>query len=183
MAQERTSWQIKDEAILTELVTMMEISSAECALLGQLKGQAEVLAPEMTKAFYGRLFQHTNTAEYLEGISMDRLNSMLATWFIELFNGVYDEDYARRRINIGRIHVRIGLPLRYPLAMMDVIMVFGEQVAHQSDQPDVAMTAFRKALALDVAIFNQAYEDNQMKHLADLVGGERLARLLLSGAG
>lgn len=42
--------------------------------------------------------------------------------------------------------------------------------------------AFRKVLALDVAVFNQAYEDNQLQHLSELVGGERLARLLLSGS-
>lgn len=35
-------------------------------------------------------------------------------------------------------------------------------------------------LALDVAIFNQAYEDYQLRHLAELVGGERLARRLLT---
>jgi hypothetical protein len=60
-------------------------------------------------------------------------------------------------------------------------MPFGEQVARQSNQPEAALTAFHKVLALDVAIFNQAYEDNQLRHLAELVGGERLARRLLTG--
>ena len=45
----------------------------------------------------------------------------------------------------------------------------------------MARAAFRKVLALDVAVFNQAYEDNQIEHLAELVGGKRLARLLLTG--
>jgi hypothetical protein len=100
-----------------------------------------------------------------------------------MFGGTYDAAFAQKRINIGAIHVQIGLPVRYPLAMLDVIMPFGEQVAQQSSQPEQAAYAFRKLLALDVAIFNQAYEDNQLKHLSELVGGERLARHLLSGAG
>jgi len=66
--------------------------------------------------------------------------------------------------------------------MVDVIAKFGEQVAAGAADPELALTAFRKVLALDVAVFNQAYEDNQLKHLSELVGGERLARLLLSGA-
>jgi len=183
MAQDRASWQIKDEAILTELINLMGLSDAEAALLGALSDQAHAIAPKMTEEFYKRLLSYDNTAEYFEGISNDRMYSFLGTWFEQLFDGKYDEDYAQRRIAIGQIHVRIGLPLRYPLAMMDVIMEFGEQVAQQSPQPEEAIIAFRKTLALDVAIFNQAYEDNQIKHLSELVGGERLARLLLAGGG
>lgn len=183
MAQDRASWQIKDEAILKELVELMGVSDAEAALLGSLSEQARAVAASMTEAFYKRLLSYENTAEYFEGITNDRMHSFVGTWFEQLFHGKYDEEYARRRIAIGQIHVKIGLPLRYPLAMMDVIMEFGEQVARQSAQPDDAVVAFRKALALDVAIFNQAYEDNQIKHLSELVGGERLARLLLSGGG
>jgi hypothetical protein len=183
MTKDRASWQIKDEAILPELVSLMGISSAEAQLLGNLSAQARATAPKMTEAFYQRLLAYENTAEYFEGISSDRMHSMLGTWFEQLFDGVYDETYARRRMLIGQIHVQIGLPLRYPLAMMDVIMQFGEDVAQQSSEPEAALVAFRKVLALDVAIFNQAYEDNQIKHLSELVGGERLARLLLAGGG
>lgn len=183
MAQERESWKIKDEAVLTELVTLMGLSDEEKALLGGLEDQARAMAPKMTEVFYERLLKHQNTQEYLQGLSTERMHSMLGTWFIELFNGTYDEAYARQRMQIGQVHVRIGLPVRYPLAMLDVVIPFGEQVAQQSPRPEQALTAFRKVLALDVAVFNQAYENNQLKHLAELVGGERLARLLLAGQG
>lgn len=180
MATNRMSWQIKDEAVMSELISLMDLSSAESALLSSLADTARTLAPQMVEQFYARLFKHEQTAEYLQSASMDRLHSMVADWFVGLFSGVYDESYARHRIGIGQVHVQIGLPVRYPLAMMDVVLPFGEAVARQSSQPEQAVVAFRKVLALDVAIFNQAYEDNQLKHLADLVGGERLARLLLS---
>lgn len=183
MSQERASWQIKDEATLDELVSLMNLSAEEKQLMQHLAAAAAEIAPQMTSAFYERLFQHKNTAEYLEGISMDRLHSMVAQWFTELFSGTYDKAYAQRRMAIGQIHVRIGLPVRYPLAMLDVVIPFGEAIAQQSSQPQQAVTAFRKVLALDIAIFNQAYEDNQLQHLAELVGGERLARRLLTGTG
>lgn len=181
MTEGRASWQVKDTAILQELISLMGLSQEECALLGGLTAQAQATAPRMTEMFYQRLFQHPHTAEYFQGKSMERLHSMVADWFVDLFRGSYDEAYAQKRITIGRIHVQIGLPVRYPLAMLDVIMPFGEEVARQSPQPDAAVVAFRKVFALDVAIFNQAYEDNQLKHLSELVGGERLARLLLTG--
>ena len=181
MAQERSSWQIKGDGILGELIALMGLTPDEQALLGTVQGHAREIAPRMIDDFYGRLFKHEQTSEYLAGASMDRLHSMVTEWFVDLFSGKYDQTYARKRLTIGEIHVRIGLPVRYPLAMLDVVMPYGEAAAKQSAQPDKAATAFRKVLALDVAIFNQAYEDNQLRHLAELVGGERLARLLLAG--
>lgn len=181
--QNRASWQIKQEAILDELLRLMDVTPAEQALLAQLRPKAAEIAPTMTKEFYARLFAHDQTSEYLQGAAMDRLHSMVGEWFQELFGGVYDADYARKRLKIGQIHVRVGLPVRYPLAMLDVVGRHGELVARQSGQPEQAVAAFRKVLALDIAVFNQAYEDNQLHYLADLVGGERLARLLLTGRG
>ncbi|GAB4204595.1 MAG: protoglobin domain-containing protein [Roseiflexaceae bacterium] len=181
MAQEHPSWQVKGEAILPELIALMGITAEDQQLLAGLAAQAAEQAPRLTDTFYARLFAHPHTADYLQQVSLDRLHAMVAQWFVELFSGQYDTDYARKRLNIGQVHVRIGLPVRYPLAMLDVVMPFGEELARQSPAPEQAARAFRKLLALDVAIFNQAYEDNQLSHLTELVGGERLARLLLAG--
>lgn len=178
---EPNSWQVKDEAILPELVALMGVTPAESALLASLKDAAAAEAPALLKDFYDRLLGHENTAQYLQGVSMDRLHSMVADWFLQVFSGVYNEDYAKKRLVIGQIHVRIGLPVRYPLAMLDILNNHGEQISTKSSDPAAAVKAFRKLLALDVAIFNQAYEDNQLHHLSELVGGERLARRLLSG--
>ncbi|NTV62257.1 MAG: Globin-coupled histidine kinase [Oscillochloris sp.] len=181
MSVDRSSWQIKDEATLTELIALMNLSTAEIAVLKDLQDAARTAAPDMTKAFYERLFAHEATAEYLQDVSMERLYGMVQEWFSQLFSGVYDAAYAQRRLTIGHVHVKIGLPVRYPLAMLDVVMPFGEALTATHADPALAGQAFRKVLALDVAIFNQAYEDNQLKHLAELVGGERLARRLLTG--
>lgn len=181
MSPDRASWLIKDEASLTELVTLMDLTTEEAALMHSMQSAASAVAPKMVQDFYARLFKHQNTAEYLQNVSMDRLHSMVQEWFTSLFCGQYDTSYAQRRMTIGQIHVRIGLPVRYPLAMLDVVMPYGEEVVKGMSDPVAAAKAFRKVLALDVAIFNQAYEDNQLKHLAELVGGERLARRLLTG--
>lgn len=181
MAHDRASWNVKGEGILRELVEMMALTGEEKALLGALQAQARASAPALLDVFYNRLLNHSNTAEYLRTASMERLHGAVSDWFTDIFGGKYEEAYAQKRLKIGQVHVHIGLPVRYPLAMLDVIMPFGEQIVKSSPQPDQALVAFRKVLALDIAIFNQAYEDNQLKHLSELVGGERLARLLLSG--
>lgn len=177
--EDRKSWQIKEEAILDDLVTLMDLSSDEKAILAALKPQAEVVSLQLADAFYSRLQAHAPTAEYVTGQIEDR-KMTLKNWFLHLFEGDYGSDYVQSRLRIGWVHVRIGLPVRYPLAMMDVILRFGQEVARQSPQPDKALVAFQKLLSLDIAIFNQAYEDTQLKHLTEVMGNERLARRLLT---
>lgn len=181
MSQDYASWSIKDEAILDELVNLMGLSGEDIGLMRELTEHARTIAPKMTAAFYKRLLQHDNTAAYLRNRNIEGLHATLTDWFVDLFSGQYDRDYAKRRLAIGYTHVRIGLPVRYPLAMLDVIMPFGEAITRQSTNPVQALATFRKVLSLDIAVFNQAYEDEHLRHLAELVGGERLARRLMSG--
>ena len=179
---ERTSWSVKNEEIHTELSKMMGLSEEEKDHLAALQGDAEEQADAMTEDFYDRLLAHEYTAEYFEGEDMDERHAMIADWFVELFGGTYDQEYVAQRLKIGRVHVQIGLPVRYPLSMIDVIMQHGEEVVAQSSEPEKAKEAFQKVVSLDIAVFNQAYEDRQLEHLAELVGGERLARRLLTGS-
>lgn len=179
--EDRNSWSIKDEAILTDLVTLMNLSDEEKQALAASKPQAEEMAPQLINAFYERLLSHDNTAEYFGGNGMvEHLRGTLEAWFIQLFSGDYDTDYVNSRLTIGKTHVRIGLPVRYPLAMMDVLVEYGEKIANMNGHAEVTGRAFRKLAALDIAIFNQAYENTQLDHLAEVVGNERLARRLLT---
>jgi len=177
MTKERKSWATKDVAIVQELLALMTLSAAECAALASLREEAKSAAPAVVEEFYGRLLAHEATREFIT--DPKRLGGTLAAWFVELFCGKYDEIYARSRLSIGMVHVRIGLPVRYPLAMMDIISRHGERIA--AGRGETAIAAFRKVLAIDIATFNQAYENNQLHHLIDLVGSERLARRILYG--
>lgn len=181
--QERQSWKIKDEAVYEDLVNLMGVTDEDVELLKALKPEAEKHTREMTEDFYSRLLSHEMTKEYFEGRDMEHFHEMTGNWFLELFSGNYDQNYVKRRLIIGHVHVKIGLPVRYPLAMIDIINTHGEKVAETSSNPSKAKEAVRKVTALDIAVFNQAYEDNQLSHLVELVGNERLARRLLQGMG
>jgi hypothetical protein len=173
---ERKSWAIKEEAVLDDLVALMDLTDADRSILVSYQDKAKEVAPLLVEAFYGRVLHHEPTAEYV-GDKVEHLKDTLTAWFIRLFSGQYDHEYVKARLQIGKVHVRIGLPVRYPLAMMDVMLKYGHEAT--SDSLD-AQLAFSKLLALDIAVFNQAYEDTQLKHLAEMVGNERLARRLLT---
>ncbi len=183
MHADRQSWQVKDVDLLSELITLLDLTRDERAALAALAPHARAVAPALSAAFYQRLLHHDTTAEYFGGRDADVSNrhSTLRDWFVDLFSGTYDADYAAKRLAIGQRHVEVGIPVRYPIAMIDLVLETGTQVTAHSDQPAVAKTALEKLLSLDIAIFTQAYEDTQLKHLSELVGGERLARRLLMG--
>ena len=181
MSDDRRSWGIKDVAICSELLSLADLTDAQQAMLHSLAPMAQSNSAAMVQAFHGRLLAHEHTKEYLAEKNVAHIGEMVAAWYEDLFRGPFDHDYARKRIAIGKTHVRIGLPVRYPIAMLDVVMKYGQAVCDRHESPAEAFVAFQKVLSIDVAIFSQAYEDNQLQHLADLVGGERLARRLLAG--
>lgn len=85
MSVERSSWQIKNEATLSELVQLMGLSADEAAILKSLQSAAQRQAPAMREDFYKRLLAHPQTAEYFSGVNMSHMYEMLQTWFVELF--------------------------------------------------------------------------------------------------
>ena len=127
-----SAWQLTDTAVLAELRELMGLADSEVALLASLQDAARAVAPQLAEAFYQRLMAHPHTADYLANTSLDARHRTISQWFLDLFSGNYDDQYVAKRIVIGKVHVRIGLPVRYPLAMIDVVMEYGEQVARQS---------------------------------------------------
>ncbi len=177
--QHRNSWDVKDEALVDELVSLIKLTDLEKATLSSIKQEAESVASDMAQSFHAKLLESENTRQYFENVTMQHITSKLAEWFVDLFSGVYDQQYTAKRVTIGKVHVKIGLPVRYPIAMMEHVLFYGEQVAAKAQNKDEAFAAFKKVLAMDIAIFSQVYENVQLRHLADIVGGEVLARRLL----
>lgn len=174
----RKSWDIKGPDVVAELLSWVDLSDEERNLLASLHDDAVAASGAFALDFVGRVVHGDNTAEFAEPYPAEAIIGALAGWFADLFKGVYDEEYAQSRIRIGQVHVRLGLPVRYPIAMFDIVAVHGEALAQKAGPK--AVEAFRKTLALDFAAFTQAYEENQLHHLSVTLGNERLARRLLT---
>lgn len=173
----RKSWDIREEQIVDDLVKLLQITPEECELLKSLQPEAQRISLALVDDYYDRLLEHEETREYITDLAA--LKTTLAQWFVKLFCGNYDRAYALDRLRIGMAHVRIGLPVRYPLAMFAILTRYGDKVTESKGSK--AAEAFHKVLALDVATFTQAYDNTQLSHLSGLVGGsEQLARRLLS---
>lgn len=169
-------WGVKEEHIVDDLLALLCVTPEECLLLQSMQDDARDISLALVDEYYERLVNYPMTNEFIKDVSV--LKKTLADWFVRLFCGVYDRKYASERLRIGMAHVRIGLPVRYPLAMFDILQQYGVEVAHSKGPEGVK--AFLKILSLDVATFTQAYDNTQLNHLTQLVGGsDTLARRLL----
>lgn len=177
MQDNRKSWEVKDEAIVRELHELVALSAEERAQLEALQPAARQAAPQLAEDISNRLVSHELSREFIDDPA--KLRAALEAWFVGLFDGRYDEVHARQRLGAGDLPARIGMPVRYPLAMLDLISGHGEQVAATAG--GAAVQAFRKVLAIDLATLGQACENNRLCLVAEVTGSERLARRLLSG--
>jgi two-component system sensor histidine kinase HydH len=129
--------------------------------------------------FYQRILEHPEAARALERgeRQVGQLKPTLAKWMAELFTGPWDQDYVERRLRIGRVHVRIGLPQHYMLTAMDVVRQ--QLQAHLVQQVDVSggeglatLDAMNRLLDLDLALMLHTYKEDSDARQAK---AERLA--------
>ena len=127
---------------------------------------APLLLPEVegwVEAFYARLVVDEVAMSLLrDEATVIRLKRSLVAWFQELLSLPYDSDYERARAEIGRVHVRIGMPQHLMVtAMAGIRRDVGASVAKLlSDDPVVARStihALEQVLDLELALMLGAY--------------------------
>lgn len=65
--KKRKSWMIKEEEILDDLISLVDLTSPEKKLLADLQEPARMVAPDLGEAFYQRVLSHPLLAEYVDG--------------------------------------------------------------------------------------------------------------------
>jgi PAS domain-containing protein len=90
-----------------------------------LRGFRGVAAPHferIAQEFYDRIRQHEEAHAVFTGeAQIARLQRSLVRWMERLFGGDYDEAYFAEIEQIGRVHVKVGLPQRYMFTAMALI--------------------------------------------------------------
>jgi signal transduction histidine kinase len=113
-------------------------------------------------AFYHRLAQHANARRVLgDESTVIRLKQTLRDWLRDVLDGPWNEAYCERRMQIGRVHVRVGLPQRYMVVAMTSIRSGLHHVvdvsAENRERHQRTIAAVDKILDLDLAIMLESY--------------------------
>lgn len=111
-----TKWEIgKRKALLG-------ITSKDEDLLSSYKPLFNQYIDGIVKNFYER---QTSIAEISlligDAETLRRLKSAMRRYILELFDGIYDEEYVNRRLRIGKVHQRIGVSSKLYIAAIDML--------------------------------------------------------------
>lgn len=143
-----------------------------------LKRLAPVFAdagPGITDAFYDVLGTFDETKALVEG-RVEALKRTHARWMSELFQGEYGETYFQNRMQIGMVHVKVGLPPWYVEGVMSLIRAKGyEAIAASLGAAEAGplYESLLKLLDLDLMIINLAYAEERLDRVSAFTGMSR----------
>jgi len=140
-------------------------SSADADRVVQLLPLVEGTFVTLIEDFYEEIDRHPDARKVVTGGAeqVERLKGTLIVWLKELFAGRYDHEYVRRRSDVGRRHVEIGLEQIYTnVALSRLRKGLLRTVAGNWRGTAVELAAsiesLNALLDLDLAIIEDAYQ-------------------------
>lgn len=164
---------VKMESHVDELKRYVRFTDDDARRLAAFAPQASPHFGRIALEFYERIREHERAHEVLTGEEqIARLQSSMVRWLERVFGGVYDEAYFEKTQQIGRVHVKVGLPQRYmPAAMALIRSSLGAVIAEHGGQAAASTNdALSRLLDLELAVMLESYRDDLMARV------ERAAR-------
>jgi signal transduction histidine kinase len=155
------------ETVFQELKRYVRFGDEDERALRALHATAAPRFGAVADVFYERILTHEEARAALVGgeSRVGHLKVTLVAWLDTLLAGPWDEAYWQRRLAIGRVHVRIGLPQHYMFGAMNVIRAELATIAYERFHPDPAelervRNALGKVLDLELAVMLDTYRDD-----------------------
>ncbi|MBI2818563.1 MAG: hypothetical protein HYX73_01160 [Acidobacteria bacterium] len=150
------------------------LTEQDARRLCSLGPRLEKYFPEMAERFYAQILHHPDASRVLVGgdAQIARLKQTLQEWARGLFRGVYDEEYASERSQIGHRHVHIGLEQKYVISAMGVVRAFLTECLRKEfpageDRHDYIIL-LHKILDLDLNLMCESYMHATLDKLQSL---------------
>ena len=156
------------ETRFQELKRYVRFDARDAALLVAFGRRAAPEFPRIALEFYDRIREHGEAHDVFTGEEqIQRLQRSLVAWLGRVCSGTYDEAYHEQTSQIGRVHVRIGLPQRYMLTAMALIRVELLRIADWDTGPEAAATreALIRVLDIELAIMLDTYRDSYVDRI------------------
>lgn len=129
----------------------LEFTDDDVAILEGVNGVAARYADSVIEDFYQHLLAFEETRVFLEDPEvLARVREMQKAYFTRLTQGNYEQEYVADRIKIGRIHERIGLPVKSYFGMYCFYLrsVFKRLREAYQDTPEQALGVFDSLMKL-----------------------------------
>ncbi|GIX08181.1 MAG: hypothetical protein KatS3mg115_2584 [Candidatus Poribacteria bacterium] len=122
--------------------------------------------PAIAEEFYDHLLRFPETRRLLEDPErVERLKRIQEAYLAEVFQGVYDEDYCRRKLRIGQAHHRIGLDSQWYVGAYHLYhrLLYPRIVRHLrtlgagEEEITATLLALSRVMTLDLELALEAY--------------------------
>ncbi|MBK6849104.1 MAG: hypothetical protein IPG96_16755 [Proteobacteria bacterium] len=176
--------------VFQEMVDYIGFDAADGELLREFAPHARPHFTRISNEFYGHLARFPEAAKVFDGPEqIQRLKHTLVDWLELLLTGPWDTAYAEKRLRIGAVHVRIGLPQRYMFGAMAIIRsslsALAGRVPVSEDHRRAMLRAIDLVLDLELAIMLESYataHEGQVRQMERL-RSEKLSALGTMAAG
>lgn len=125
------------------------------------------LAPcyrEMADQFYDSLLAHPRALKVFSGpAQIQSLKGTLQRWMRELLTENRDENYLAKRLEIGRVHVRIAVDPAFIIGAMARVRVF--MISRMRGLPGMDsedLLAFERAVDVDLILISESYHQTTL---------------------
>jgi signal transduction histidine kinase len=162
------------ETFIEEMKRYLGVTEEDAELMRKLGPRMEKYLPELAERFYAQIPLHPNAFRVFTGgeAQVNHLKQTLQAWARGLFRGVYDEDYAAERYQIGFRHVRIGLEQKYVISAMSIVRSYLYDCLlfefPASDQRMRAAHALGRVLDLDLNLMCESYMHATLENLRSI---------------
>lgn len=143
-------------------------SKEDAGNLVQLKPLMEEIKDQVADDFYEFVASFKETSKFMpDEKTIKKHRATFQRWFVNLFGGIYDNNYFMRLHSIGRAHVNIGLDGHYVNAAMNIIRDRVEETVlkENSDKIDhmAFLKSFEKILDMNLDVITSSYREEELK--------------------
>ncbi|GIW24368.1 protoglobin domain-containing protein [Meiothermus sp.] len=160
--------------LLCKLIARTGLLEHHTQMLRKLEPLMTPMASEIALAFYDYLGRDPEMHQILWGTPgrVERLYRSFAAWYREIFSGLYDEAYAKRRVRIGLVHAHVGVRPEHVLPAAGIVQELTLEHLRQAlrgSEVFLAIESFEKIMAVEMALMEESY-------LQALIEGLKLTR-------
>ncbi|MDF0600914.1 GGDEF domain-containing protein [Psychromarinibacter sp. C21-152] len=145
-------------ADLRERKLLLGIRAEEEAELLRLRPSVELMVDDIIDAFYSRQLDIPAIRAMIgDKDTLTNLKRAMRSYVLDLFGGDYGVEYAERRLRVGRVHGRIGIPSKYYIsAVFQLLSVLGQFLEKETGSA-YPPPCLRRLLFLDIELTFDTY--------------------------
>jgi signal transduction histidine kinase len=160
-----------------ELKSYVGFTDDDTAVLRAFFPQVEPKVQWLVDRFYDAIERNPRAVLVLQDrAQIERLKGTLKRWLRELHQGPHDDAYYQKRLLIGRVHVKVGLPQEFVFTAMNLLRTDLHVIATDSvsaSESHRVVAALARIMDIELAImistFMSAHEQRELEQFREII--------------